>query len=165
MVQVEPAIAADPGLETPELSIVMPCLNEAKTVGTCVTKAFAWLQRHDVRGEVIVADNGSAWYISGAPDSRWSDDDLHNLTTLTGADFEVVDVSPMMINANSAEAGTCDLNDDGVVNVIDIQMEIDATLGLRACGAGDLNGDGVCNSIDVQRVINAALGQPCQVGP
>jgi len=59
MVEVGPTVAADPGLETPELSIVMPCLNEAKTVGTCVTKAFAWLQRHDVRGEVIVADNGS----------------------------------------------------------------------------------------------------------
>jgi glycosyltransferase involved in cell wall biosynthesis len=59
MVQVEPAVAADPGLATPELSIVMPCLNEAKTVGTCVTKAFAWLQRHNIHGEVIVADNGS----------------------------------------------------------------------------------------------------------
>jgi hypothetical protein len=114
---------------------------------------------------MMVADNGSAWYISGAPDSRWNDDDLHNLTTLTGTDFEVVDVSPMMINANSAQAGTCDLNDDGVVNVVDIQLEVNATLGLRACGAGDLNGDGVCNSIDVQRVINAALGLPCQVGP
>ena len=59
MVEVGPTIAADPGLDTPELSIVMPCLNEAKTVGTCVTKAFAWLHRHDVHGEVIVADNGS----------------------------------------------------------------------------------------------------------
>ena len=37
----------------------MPCLNEAKTVGTCVTKALAWLERHDIDGEVIVADNGS----------------------------------------------------------------------------------------------------------
>jgi glycosyltransferase involved in cell wall biosynthesis len=59
MVQVEPTIAADPALEAPELSIVMPCLNEARTVGTCITKAFAWLKRHDVHGEVIVADNGS----------------------------------------------------------------------------------------------------------
>jgi glycosyltransferase involved in cell wall biosynthesis len=59
MVEVGPTIAADPGIVTPELSIVMPCLNEAKTVGTCVTKAFAWLHRHEVRGEVIVADNGS----------------------------------------------------------------------------------------------------------
>jgi glycosyltransferase involved in cell wall biosynthesis len=59
MVEVGPTIATDSQLETPELSIVMPCLNEAKTVGTCITKAFAWLHRHDVRGEVIVADNGS----------------------------------------------------------------------------------------------------------
>jgi hypothetical protein len=114
---------------------------------------------------MMIADNGSAWYISGAPDSRWSDDDLHTLGQITGADFEAVDVSPMMVNANSGQAATCDLNDDGVVNVIDVQIEIDATLGLRACGAGDLNGDGVCNVTDVQRVIQAALGQPCQVGP
>ena len=59
MVEAPPAFDADPGLATPELSIVMPCLNEAKTVGTCVTKAFNWLQRHDTTGEVIVADNGS----------------------------------------------------------------------------------------------------------
>lgn len=114
---------------------------------------------------LIIADNGSAWYISGAPDSRWSDDDLHNLGKLKGLDFEAVDVSPMMVNANSGQAGTCDLNDDGVVNVIDVQMEINASLGLRACGAGDLNGDGVCDATDIQRVTQAVLGQPCQVGP
>lgn len=114
---------------------------------------------------MIVADNGSAWYISGAPDSRWSDDDLHNLTTLTGASFEAVDVAQMMVNANSGQAGTCDLNDDGVINIVDVQMEINAELGLRTCGAGDLNGDGVCNATDVERIIQAALGQACQVGP
>lgn len=42
-----------------ELSIVMPCLNEAETVGICVRKAKTFLQKHNVRGEVIVADNGS----------------------------------------------------------------------------------------------------------
>jgi hypothetical protein len=114
---------------------------------------------------MMIADNGSAWYISGAPDSRWNDSDLHNLGQITGADFEAVDVSPMMINANSGQAATCDLNDDGVVNVIDVQMEIDASLGLIACGAGDLNGDGVCDATDIQRVTQAALGQACQVGP
>ena len=59
IVKVEPAIAAGSQFETLELSIVMPCLNEAKTVGTCVAKAFAWLQQNNVSGEVIVADNGS----------------------------------------------------------------------------------------------------------
>ena len=37
----------------------MPCLNEAETVATCVGKAVGWLARSGVRGEVIVADNGS----------------------------------------------------------------------------------------------------------
>jgi hypothetical protein len=114
---------------------------------------------------MMIADNGSSWFVSGAPDSRWDDDDLHNLTTLSGADFEVVDVSPMMVNANTAQAATCDLNDDGVVNNLDVQIEVNAVLGLGACGAGDLNGDGVCNVVDLQRVVNAALGGVCLVGP
>jgi hypothetical protein len=53
---------------------------------------------------MMIADNGSAWYISGAPDPRWNDDDLHNLGQVKGADFEAVDVSPLMVNANSGQA-------------------------------------------------------------
>lgn len=43
----------------PELSIVMPCLNEAETIGTCIQKAQAFLHRYHVTGEIVVADNGS----------------------------------------------------------------------------------------------------------
>ncbi|MCC6500099.1 MAG: glycosyltransferase family 2 protein [Anaerolineales bacterium] len=42
-----------------ELSIVLPCLNEERTVGACVTQARAFLSKYKIRGEVIVADNGS----------------------------------------------------------------------------------------------------------
>ena len=42
---------------------------------------------------MILADNGSPWYVTGAPDRGWNDDDLHGLGKLTGADFEVVDTS------------------------------------------------------------------------
>lgn len=42
-----------------ELTILMPCLNEAQTVGTCVAKARAFLARAAIDGEVVVADNGS----------------------------------------------------------------------------------------------------------
>lgn len=42
---------------------------------------------------MLLADNGSPWYITGAPDSRWDDDDLHGLGQLHGSDFEVVDTS------------------------------------------------------------------------
>jgi hypothetical protein len=42
-----------------ELTILMPCLNEAETLETCVAKARGWLEANGVDGEVIVADNGS----------------------------------------------------------------------------------------------------------
>jgi hypothetical protein len=44
---------------------------------------------------MILADNGSPWYISGAPSPHWSNDQLHALGQLTGADFEVVDTSKL----------------------------------------------------------------------
>ena len=42
-----------------EISVVMPCLNEADTIGTCVRKAIDTLHAHRIAGEVVVADNGS----------------------------------------------------------------------------------------------------------
>jgi glycosyltransferase involved in cell wall biosynthesis len=42
-----------------ELSVVIPCLDEAETIGTCVEKATRTLRENGIRGEVIVADNGS----------------------------------------------------------------------------------------------------------
>ena len=49
------------------------------------------LQRYGM----ILADNGSPWYVSGAPNRHWSNDDLHSLGRLTGVDFEVVDTSSL----------------------------------------------------------------------
>lgn len=49
---------------------------------------------------MILADNGSAIYISGAPNSKWSNDDLGNLKTLTGSDFEVVEMGTVYTPAN-----------------------------------------------------------------
>jgi len=43
----------------PEVSVVMPCLNEADTIGTCIEKAFRALRENNISGEVIIADNGS----------------------------------------------------------------------------------------------------------
>jgi hypothetical protein len=51
---------------------------------------------------IIVADNGSPWYISGAPDERWDNDALHALGRLHGSDFEAVDASGLMADPNSA---------------------------------------------------------------
>lgn len=45
--------------EACELSIVLPCLNEAETIATCIDKAAGFLAREDVCGEIVIADNGS----------------------------------------------------------------------------------------------------------
>ena len=44
---------------------------------------------------MLVADNGSSWYITGAPDRRWNNDDLHSLGRVKGSDFEVVQTGPV----------------------------------------------------------------------
>ena len=53
---------------------------------------------------MIVADNGSSWYISGAPDNRWNNDDLHMLGTIPGSDFEAVDELSLQVNASSGQS-------------------------------------------------------------
>ena len=54
------ALPAEPGQSAPpEVSVVMPCLNEAETVGACVLRALEVLQNQGLSGEVIVVDNGS----------------------------------------------------------------------------------------------------------
>ncbi|MDP9054016.1 MAG: hypothetical protein M3N93_06890 [Acidobacteriota bacterium] len=52
---------------------------------------------------LILADNGSSWFISGVPDSRWNNSELHFLTGVRGSDFEAVDVSPLMTDPNSGK--------------------------------------------------------------
>jgi Glycosyl transferase family 2 len=51
---------SDWSANTLELSILMPCLNEAETISTCVRKAMSFLNINGVDGEVLVADNGSS---------------------------------------------------------------------------------------------------------
>jgi hypothetical protein len=53
---------------------------------------------------IILADNGSPWYISGAPDPRWDNDMLRELKEIPGSAFEAVDVSSLMIDPNSGTA-------------------------------------------------------------
>ncbi len=49
----------EPSAEQPELSVIMPCLNEALTLETCIRKARSFLDHSGVRGEIVVGDNGS----------------------------------------------------------------------------------------------------------
>jgi hypothetical protein len=49
---------------------------------------------------VIMADNGSSMYLSGAPDDRWDNNDLHNLSSLHASDFEVIQMTPVYTASN-----------------------------------------------------------------
>ncbi|MFT3893796.1 MAG: hypothetical protein QM730_19370 [Anaerolineales bacterium] len=53
---------------------------------------------------IILADNGSDWYISGAPNGNWNNDMLHTLDVLKGSNFEAVDESSLMVNSDSGQA-------------------------------------------------------------
>lgn len=53
---------------------------------------------------IILADNGSAWYLSGAPDERWNNDTLRELKSVRGSDFEAVDSSSLQIDPDSGQA-------------------------------------------------------------
>ena len=53
---------------------------------------------------IILADNGSSWFISGAPDQRWDNDMLHELDAIHGSDFDAVDESSLMIDPDSGQA-------------------------------------------------------------
>ncbi len=52
---------------------------------------------------MILADNGSSWFFSGVPDDRWDNDQLHQMGSLHGSDFEAIDESSLMLNPNSGE--------------------------------------------------------------
>jgi len=53
------AMSAKPKNHSPEVSVIMPCLNEEETVGKCIKKTFDSFKRLNIDGEVIVCDNGS----------------------------------------------------------------------------------------------------------
>lgn len=53
---------------------------------------------------IILADNGSPWFISGAPDDRWNNTHLQELRKIHGSDFEAVDCSSLMVNPQSGQA-------------------------------------------------------------
>jgi hypothetical protein len=60
------------------------------------------LQRYGM----FLADNGSNWYISGAPDSRWNNDNLRQLRNIVGSQLEFVDSSSLMLHPDSGQVRT-----------------------------------------------------------
>lgn len=101
---------------------------------------------------IILADNGSDWFISGVPDERWDNDDLHELHQVTGANFEAVDSTSLMHDPDSGRvkrqlahvihylrivAGIettsfgCDITGNGVAGLDDVIYGLQQVAGLR----------------------------------
>jgi beta-glucanase (GH16 family) len=76
--------------------------------------------------------------------------------------YKALLISTVCMGATSAAlAGpACDVNNDGVTNVNDVQLSVNQVLRLSACTA-DINQDGQCTVVDVQRVVNAVLSGQC----
>jgi hypothetical protein len=95
-------------------------------------------------------EDGWAHYIASTPgtySAQWNS----NLGTYGSSS---VSFRPAAVGGSA-----CDLNKDGAVNVIDVQLATNMDLGLLACPA-DING-GVCDPAFVQQIVTAALGQGC----
>lgn len=58
----------------------------------------------------------------------------------------------------------CDLNSDGVINLLDVQIAITQALAAAPCGGVGPTGGGACNVVDIQRIVNASLGASCRTG-
>lgn len=83
---------------------------------------------------MIMADNGSNMFISGAPDDRWNNDDLHNLTTLTASDFEVVNMGTLYTQSNLPQGSAPNITSFAATSTT-IQAGQQVTLNWGANGA------------------------------
>jgi hypothetical protein len=79
--------ATDPSLPPMGLRVRLKATYDTRAFPRQARVVLEALKRYGM----IVADNGSDWYISGAPDSRWSNEQLHTLHRVPGSAFEVVD--------------------------------------------------------------------------
>lgn len=80
----------DPALPPMGLRVRLKASVDISGYGPQSRVVLTALKRHGM----ILADNGSPWYITGVPGAAWDDDDLHGLGQITGADLEVVDTGP-----------------------------------------------------------------------
>ena len=74
---------------------------------------------------LILANNGSAWYVSGVPDEGWDNDELRELRSVLGLNFEAVNVSSLMLNFDSGQSmpqnQSPDYDGDGDVDSADLR--------------------------------------------
>ncbi len=80
---------------------------------------------------MMLADNGSAWFLSGVPDERWDNDELRELRSVAGSDFEAVDVSSLMVDTDSSRTTPAVCTAADQLTVMD--TSVTATEAFNAC--------------------------------
>jgi hypothetical protein len=121
-------------------------------VSTFPPEARAVLRALQAYG-MILADNGSPWFLSGVPDERWDNDALQTLRRVVGSDFEAVDVSSLIVQPDSGRASSSEASDpDGEGKPIPADLYVD---GSNATGHEDGSIDAPFTSI--QAAIDAAV--------
>jgi len=103
-------------------------------------------------GEGIVLDSDDNIHIGG----RFNDELTVGLGTTTVSAVSSIDIFALKLP--SIDTVPEDINHDGVVNAVDVQLVINGALGIPTKFETDVNGDMTTNAVDVQLVINAALG-------
>lgn len=105
---------------------------------------------------IILADNGSNWYITGTHDPRWNDETLSAIAAVKGMHFEAVDVSSLLVDPDSGLAGTSvtgDLDGDGAVGGADLSLLLGAWG--ASGGVGDIDGSGTVDAADLSILLGA----------
>ena len=88
----EAGISDDPNLPPMGMRVRLKASVDISSYSPHLQVIFRALKKYGM----FVADNGGPWYISGAPDTRWSDDELHQMDGITGSDFEVVQMEGLV---------------------------------------------------------------------
>jgi len=138
----------------------------AFVTGASTVTSLSFTSTHSGTAQYVIAGLTAGTYnvtvggstVSGSPFTVNSGDNTLYFESTSGA-----------VTIGGGGAGTptlsCDLNQDGVVNVLDVQISISAALGLTPCLTQyRLDGSGACTVIDVQRVAAASLGASCKIG-
>jgi len=140
---------------------------------TLVVNAFWWYYAYT--GDTTYRDRGDDWFShfldQGGLTGKQAATSYYDTFNAVGWRNGTLQVTQWYGDPQTAPAGqtlaaaTCDLNADGRVNIVDVQLGTNQALGTAPCGSGDLNGDGRCTIVDVMRIVSASLGAACNTAP
>jgi len=130
-----------------------------------IVHAFWWYYAYT--GDTTYRDEGDDWFAhafdQGGLTGKQASEAYYDSFNAVGWRTGTLKVNQWYGDAQASVS--CDLNGDGQVNVIDVQLASNQALAIAACTNGDLNGDGHCTVVDVMRVVSASLGATCNTAP